>query len=192
MEVILLDDVERVGHEGDIVRVADGYARNYLMPRGLAVVADRPNRKQLDRRRNAIERREVEKAAVATRHAEDLRGRELTIAARGGESGKLHGSVTTQHIAVALKEQHGLDVDRRRIELPETIRSVGDYLVSIQMYKGVTAEIPVKVTIAVPEGEEAMAEEAEAPEEDGTEEDATEEAATEEPEEAEGAEDATS
>ena len=180
MEVILLDDVVRVGHEGDVVRVADGYARNYLMPRGLAVVATRASRRQLDGRRRAIERREVEKTQVAEHHAEDLRVRQLTIAARGGESGKLHGSVTSQHIAIALREQHGLEVDRRRIELPEAIRSVGDYLVSVQVYKGVAAEIPVKVVIAAAEaGQEEAAPE---PEPEAADEEAVEEAAADDAE----------
>ncbi len=172
MEVILLDDVERVGHEGDIVRVADGYARNYLVPRGLAVLADRANRKQLEGRRRAIERREGERAQAALRRSGEFRQRLLTIHARGGEGGKLHGSVTTQHIAEALREQHGIAIDRRHIELPEAIRTVGDYLVSVQLYKGVRAEIPVKVLVAMPDEPKAQppgaqpsaAPEAEAPE----------------------------
>lgn len=167
MEVILLQDVEALGHEGDIVRVADGHARNYLIPRKIAVEATKAARTQLERRRGAIARREEQKAQKAQGLAERLHQNPLTIKARSGEGGKLHGTVTAQQISDALAEQTGISVDRRRIQLVEPIRELGNYLVSAQLYKGVTAQLTITVR---GEGGEQEEEEAEAEAEEGAEE----------------------
>ncbi|MGQ9731115.1 MAG: 50S ribosomal protein L9 [Candidatus Zipacnadales bacterium] len=145
MEVILLKDVEALGHEGDIIRVADGHARNYLIPRKLAVQATKSAKQQLERRRGAIARREEQKAATARKVAEQLHQTPLIVRARSGESGKLHGSITAQHIADALAEQMGVTIDRKRINLVEPIREVGDYLVAAELYKGVVAQLTIRV-----------------------------------------------
>jgi large subunit ribosomal protein L9 len=183
MEVILLQDVEALGHEGDIVRVADGHARNFLIPRKMAVEATKSAKTQLERRRGAIARREEQKAEKARGLAETLHQNPLTIAARSGEGGKLHGTVTAQQISAALAEQTGIRVDRRRIQLVEPIRELGNYLVSAQLYKGVTAQLTITVTA---EGGEQVQEEAEEVAEEGADEaEETAEATTEDEAEAE-------
>jgi len=166
MEVILLHDVESLGHEGDLVRVADGHARNYLIPRKLAVPASRDAKAQLERRRGAIARRESQKAEAARSVADKLHQKPLLVTAKAGESGKLHGSITAQHIAEALAEQTGVSLDRRRINLVEPIREVGDYLVAAEVYKGVNAQLTIRVTApdqAAEEPAEAAPEATEAP-----------------------------
>lgn len=152
MEVILLADVERVGHEGEIVKVADGYARNYLLPRRLAEKCTPAARRALEQRRRAIARRESEKREAARSLSERISGRGVTIVAHVGEGGRLHGQVTTQQIAEAIATQIGAAVDRRDVEIPGPIREVGEYTVSARLYKDVRVEIPVHVV------SEAMAE----------------------------------
>jgi len=158
MEVILMDDVEAVGHEGDLVRVADGYARNFLIPRKLAVLATKAAKADLERRRGGIAAREAQKGEAAGKLAAELHQHPLVVEAKSGEGGKLHGTVTTHQIAEALSAQRGLTLDRRRIQLAEPIRETGEYLISAELYKGVKGQLTVRV---VPEGyveEEAAAE----------------------------------
>lgn len=145
MKVILLEDVQRLGHEGDIVEVAEGYMRNYLEPRGLAVRATKGAIKDLENRRQAIARREEAKRARAAELAAQLRERRIIIHAPTGEGTRLHGSVTAQQIAEAAREQLQFDLDRRDLDIPEPIREIGDYLVSAQIYKGVHAQLSVRV-----------------------------------------------
>lgn len=177
MQVILLHDVDRVGHEGDLLKVADGYARNFLLPQGLAVVASKGTLKDLEQRKHAIERRDTEKRDVALKLAEDLRGKTILLKHVAGEGLKLHGTVTAQHIADAAKEQLGLTLDKRDLDLSEPIREIGDYLISARVYKDVTAQLPVRVvsdkaTAAEIEAMDAepVAEEAEAPAEEAADE----------------------
>jgi large subunit ribosomal protein L9 len=174
MEVILLEDVESLGHEGDIVRVADGHARNFLIPKSLAVPATRAAKGELERRRGAIERREAQKAEAARKVADGLHSQPLTVPAKAGEGGKLHGTVTAQQIAEALAAQTGVTLDRRRISLVEPIREVGDYLVAAEVYKGVNAQLKIRV---VPHDRPAgEADEAEGPDADEAEEPEADEA----------------
>ncbi len=145
MRIIFLQDVERVGHEGDVVEVADGYARNYLIPRGLAVKASRGALRELEQRRGAIEHRDDEKRVNAANLARDLGDNTIIVKATVGEGERLHGQVTAQQIADAAFEQLGLEIDRRDIEIPEPIRHLGNYLISARLYKDVRAELPVSV-----------------------------------------------
>ena len=154
MEVILMEDIEALGHEGDTVRVADGHARNYLIPRKLAVEATRAAKAELERRRGSIARREEQKTEKAQGLADRLHENPLLIEAKGGEGRRLHGTVTSQQIAEALAQQTGITVDRRRIQLLEPIREVGDYLVSAQLYKGVAAQLTITVRTEGGEEEE--------------------------------------
>jgi len=158
MQVILLHDVDRVGHEGDLLKVADGYGRNYLLPQGLAVAASRGTLKDLEQRKQAIARRDGEKRDVAQKVAEELKDKVIVIKHVTGEGTKLHGTVTTQHIADAAKAQLGLSLDKRDLDLSEPIREVGDYLVSARVYKDVAAQLAVRVI-----SDKATAEELEAP-----------------------------
>ena len=145
MRVIFLHDVERVGHEGEVADVADGYARNYLLPRGLAVKASKGALRELEERRSAIERRDQQKRERATSLAQDLAQKTVVVKATVGEGQRLHGQVTALQIAAAVMEQLEIEVDRRDIEIAEPIRLVGDYLISARIYKDVYAELPVSV-----------------------------------------------
>jgi len=145
MDVILLEDIERVGHEGDLLKVSDGYARNYLIPRKLAVKATKGTLKDLEQRQGAISRRDAEKREAAQALADSLRDKLVTVKHVTGEGTKLHGTVTTAQIAEAVNAQLGLRLDKRDLELAEPIREVGDYLVSARLYKDVTAQLPIHV-----------------------------------------------
>lgn len=166
MQVILLHDVDRLGHEGDVLTVADGYARNYLLPQALAVKADRGTLKDLETRQHAIERRNTEKRAAAVASAEDLGGKLVTVKATTGQGTKLHGTVTTAQIAEAASQQLGITLDRRDIDIAEPIRETGDYLVSVRLYKDVAAQLPLHVISS--KSAEELAEEAAAAEAEAT------------------------
>jgi large subunit ribosomal protein L9 len=144
MEVILREDIEKLGHRGEIVKVAPGYARNFLLPKKLAVQANASNKKIVEQERDAYLRRE----AKAKNEAEDL-GRMLanvtiTITQRAGEEGHLFGSVTSKDIADGLERQN-YTIDRRKIQLDEPIKNVGEYKVPIRLHREVTAEVTVNV-----------------------------------------------
>jgi large subunit ribosomal protein L9 len=144
MEVILREDVPHLGGIGDLVKVKAGYARNYLLPRGLAVVADKRNLRQVEhQRRIAAERRE--RALRDSRSlAEKIGALRVVIRARAGEEGKLYGSVTNIDIEKALASE-GVRVERRRIRLEEPIKALGDFHVPVQLDVGVSAEVTVSV-----------------------------------------------
>jgi large subunit ribosomal protein L9 len=147
MEVILREDVAHLGHIGDVVRVKPGFARNYLLPRGLAVVADKRNLGQLehDRRVTADKRERALRASKTL--AEKLAAARVVIKARAGEEGKLFGSVTNIDVERGLAEQ-GLAIERRRIRLDDPIKSVGEHRVTIHLSVGVDAEVTVVVEAA--------------------------------------------
>lgn len=144
MKVILKDDVKKIGTMGQIIDVADGFARNYLVPRGLAVEANVKNIKSLEHERKIIQG----KAKKIKNQAEDLATRisgiTLMIKAKAGEEGKLFGSVTTMDIAERLKEQ-GIEIDKKRIVLDEPIKRVGSYSVSIKVHPEVLTQVNVQV-----------------------------------------------
>ncbi len=187
MKVILLEDIPRVGHEGDIIDVADGYLRNYLEPRGMAVRATDGALRDLENRRQAIARRDEQKRERAEQKAEELRNERVVVRAPTGEGDRLHGSVTTGQIAEAAEQQLDVIIDRRDIDIPEPIREIGDYLITASIYKDVDVELPVRV-IPLDEDdersvEEILAEAAEDYEEEEEEEEEGEEDAAEEAEE---------
>jgi len=153
MEVILLNDITNLGREGDMVKVADGYARNYLIPQKLVVKATAGNLKQLEHRRRAIEDREEQKRTQAVELAEELKDKSLVVRASVGEGGRLHGEVTAQNIAEAVAEQHAVEISRHDVDIPTPIREKGDYLISASLYQDVTVELPVRV-IGLTEDEE--------------------------------------
>jgi large subunit ribosomal protein L9 len=156
MQVILLEDLDRIGHEGDVLTVADGFARNYLIPKKLAVHATKGALKDLELRRKAISQREDDKRTRALRDAEELAAKQVTVKARAGEGDRLHGQVTPQMIAAAALEQHKLQIDRRDIDIAEPIRELGDYLISVKLYKEVAGQLPISV-VRDTEAEEAEA-----------------------------------
>jgi large subunit ribosomal protein L9 len=144
-QAILLQDVESLGEKGTVVEVADGYLRNYLLPRKLAESATRAAIAQAQQRREAAERAIREAVEKAREHAGLLSKTVLTISQQAGDDGRLFGSVTTQDIADAIREARGLRVDRRRIRLEEPIKSIGTYMVSVEVAEDVTASIKTMV-----------------------------------------------
>ena len=145
MQVILLERVQSLGELGDSVKVKPGYARNYLIPKGKAVIATARNLADFEARRAELEREEAEALAVVQARADALEGVEVTLARKTGEEGKLFGSVGPQDIADALTEA-GTPVARHEVRLPhDTLRQVGDYQVGVHLYADVEASISVHV-----------------------------------------------
>lgn len=144
-QVLLREDIDDLGARGDIVRVKAGYARNYLLPRKLAVQATASNVKQIEQERAALLKKEATERSTAEGQAEQMRRLSLNFERKVGEHGLLYGSVTSMDIAEALKER-GYELDRRRINLREAIKEVGDYTVSVRLHREVNVEIPVVVT----------------------------------------------
>jgi len=144
MEVILREHVDNLGRRGEVVKVADGYARNYLLPRKLALLVTEGNKKQIDRERGKFEAKELEEQKVAEAVAARLAGVELQIARKVGETEVLFGSVTSADIAEALAAK-GFDLDRRKFHLSEPIKKLGDYKASVKLHREVAVEITVHV-----------------------------------------------
>ena len=145
MNVILLEKIGNLGDLGDEVAVKPGFARNYLLPQGKAVTADDENRTVFEGRRAELEASANEKLAEANTRAEKLVDKELSIAVKSGEEGRLYGSVGTQNIADALTAE-GISVERSEIRMPEgVIRVLGEYEIAIQLHTDVTAQIKVAV-----------------------------------------------
>lgn len=144
MEVVLKEDIENLGHMGDVVKVKDGYARNYLLPRGLVVLANKKNLKALEHEQRMIAQRRERLTKEAQGISAKLAGVSLEFTAKVGEEGRLFGSVTSMDIEKALKEQ-GHDVERRRIVLHEPIKQVGEYEIPIRLRPEVMPSIKVKV-----------------------------------------------
>ena len=144
MEVILREHVEHLGNRGEIVKVADGYARNYLLPRKLALLVTDGNRRQIERERAKFDAKEAEEQKVAQAIADRLASIEIVIARRVGETDALYGSVTTSDIAEALAAK-GFDIDRRKLQLPEPLKRLGEVDLPIKLHRDVTATVKVKV-----------------------------------------------
>jgi len=147
IEVILKEHVEHLGRRGDVVKVADGYARNFLFPRKLALMVTSENKKQIDRERVKAEAREAEEVKAAQTMAATLEGLEVSIARRVGENDTLYGSVTTGDIADALAGRD-VTVDRRKIQLAEPLKSLGEHTVPVKVHRDVTAQLKVKIVPA--------------------------------------------
>ena len=144
MEVILREHVDNLGRRGDVVKVASGYARNYLLPRKLALLVNEGNKRQIDRERKNAEARELEEKSQAEAFATRLAQAEIAIARRVGENDTLYGSVTTADIAAALAEK-GFEIDKRKITLAEPIKALGDVTVTIKIHRDVPAKVKVSV-----------------------------------------------
>ena len=144
MEVILREDIERLGHRGQIVKVAPGYARNFLLPKRLAVAATNANKKIVEQERQAHLRREAKAKGEAEDLSKLLTGVTVTIAQKAGENDQLFGSVTAKDVAEALEGQK-FTIDRRKVLLDEPIRQLGEHKVSVRLHKDVTAEVNVQV-----------------------------------------------
>ncbi len=162
MKVILLQELKGKGIEGDVVDVANGFANNYLFPNNFAVKATKGNLKQLEQRRHNIAKREEGRIAAATELKEKIDGLKVQVDARVGEEGQLFGSVTTQMIADALTEQHGIEVDKKLIDLKAPIKTAGMHEATISLHRDIKADIALVVgdAEAIAAAEAAAAEEA--------------------------------
>jgi len=144
MDVILREDVEKLGSRGQLVKVASGYARNFLLPKRLAVPATEANKKIIEQERQAHLRRETKLVADAGDLAKMMADLNVTIAQKAGENDQLFGSVTSKDIVEALEKQ-GYTIDRRKIALEEPIKTLGDFKIPVRLHREVTAEINVHV-----------------------------------------------
>jgi large subunit ribosomal protein L9 len=145
MRVILLQDVKKIGQKGQIVNVKDGYGRNFLIPRGLAVEADEGSMRQLQHQQNVIQEKKDRQMSEAQRIKEKLEDIQVIIEAKTGEKGRLFGSINAGDIAEAIEKSARVEVDKRKIELDEPIKNLGEYQVSIRLYTGITAQVRVVV-----------------------------------------------
>jgi large subunit ribosomal protein L9 len=145
MKVILKQDIRALGKRGDIQEVSDGYARNFLLPKGLAMEATTGNLKVLADKKESAARREELEYAETQELAKRLTGCMVTFKVKTGEGGRLFGSITAKDIADQIKKEHQLDLDRRKLAIDDSIKNIGDYPVKIHLYKGISAEIIVKV-----------------------------------------------
>lgn len=144
MEVILREHVDNLGQRGDVVKVASGYARNYLLPRKLALKVTDANKKQIERERASAEAREAEERDAMQAIATKMEAIEIVIARRVGEGDALYGSVTSADIADSLAAQ-GFETDKRKIQLGDPIRAIGETTVPVKLHRDVTAQVKVKV-----------------------------------------------
>src|SRR6266568_6359559 len=147
MKVILRDNIENLGHIGDIVKVAPGYARNYLLPKGLVLEASEKNAKALEHARRQLEYKKNKVLEQARQIAARIEALSLTIAHQAGEEGKLFGSVTNMELAELLKGQ-GLEIDRKKIVLADPIKQIGEYSVIVKIHPEVNATLKVNVAKA--------------------------------------------
>ncbi len=148
MKLILTQEVSGVGAPGDVVEVKDGYGRNYLVPRGLAVAWTKGGEKQVASIRAARASREIKSLEEAQQVRAQLEGRRVRLAVRAGASGRLFGAVTTGDVAEAISAAGGPTVDRRKVELQQPIKSLGDYTVQVRLHPDVQATVPVQVVAA--------------------------------------------
>lgn len=144
MKVILVKDVKNVGKAGEVVNVSDGYGRNYLIPKGLAIEATESNLKMLNEKKKAEERKRQQELEQAKELAQKLSKVGVILKVKAGENGKLFGSVTSKDVEEALKEK-GFEIDKKKIVLPENIKTTGTYYAEIKLYQGVTAKVQVDV-----------------------------------------------
>jgi large subunit ribosomal protein L9 len=145
MEVILKQDVDKLGQENELVKVRPGYARNFLIPRGLAVVVTEGSRKQLAEREKQAGRREEQLLKQLNSVQDKLKNTTLRIGAKSGTSGKIFGSVTTHMITDAIKKQLNIVIDRKKVTLPEDVSNLGTYTAHINLHKEVSVDVPFEV-----------------------------------------------
>ena len=163
--VLLREDMDNLGGRGEIVKVKAGYARNYLLPKGLASLATKGNIKQIEQERSALLKKAAHDKATAEAQAEQMSSIALSFERKAGESGQLFGSVTSMDIAQALQAK-GYEIDRRKINLKDVIKETGEYTVPVKLHREVTLNVPVTVTAeggAATEKQEKSAARAEEP-----------------------------
>ena len=145
MKVILLQDVKSLGKEGEIVNVNDGYARNFIIPKKLGVEANSKNMNDLKLKKSNEEKIAKENKEAAEKLAGELKAGQVALKIKVGEGGKAFGSVSAKEIAAAVKNQMGLDVDKKKIQLKETLKTLGTHMVPVKLHPEVTAELKVEI-----------------------------------------------
>ena len=145
MKVVLMQELKGKGGEGDVIEVAQGFADNYLLPKGIAIKATKGNLKQLEQRMHNIKKREAARLETADDVKNALDGKNLTIIAKIGEDGQLFGSITPTMIAEAIQEQLGVEIDRKKIDLRKPIKTAGDHIATIVVYREIKAEVGISV-----------------------------------------------
>jgi large subunit ribosomal protein L9 len=148
MIVILNKDVKGTGKAGDVVKVNDGFARNMLLPKGLATEATKGNVRHLEKQKEIAAEKNAAQKAAAEATAAKLNESSVTIKAKGGDGGRLFGSVTNKDVADAMKDQLGVKIDKKKIELKNAIKNEGEFTAKIRLFAGVAADLKVIVTIA--------------------------------------------
>jgi len=146
MQVVLLEDVRALGRKGDIVKVNDGYARNLLLPKKLGIEATPANLSQLKQQKAREARLEAQQLEEAKKLSAELQSKKIVITAKCGEGGKLFGAISSKEIAQEVKRVYGLDLDKKKIVLPEPIKTLGLHTVTAKLYREVTAELQVEVS----------------------------------------------
>ena len=144
MKVILLQDIKGVGKKDQIINAADGYAKNFLLPRNLAIEANKGNLSNLQAKQNSIQFNKSKEKEQAQEIAEKLKKIELQIKVKAGENGKIFGGVTAKEISENLRNQYNLEVDKKKILLGETIKNIGTYNIDIKLYEGVVGNVKVR------------------------------------------------
>ncbi|NLZ81095.1 MAG: 50S ribosomal protein L9 [Clostridiales bacterium] len=145
MEVILLQDVKTLGKEGDVVKVNDGYARNFILPKKLGIEATNKNINDLKLKQSNDERIQQELLEEAKEFAKKIEQKPVVVEIKAGEGGKTFGSISTKEIAAAVTDQFGFEIDKKKMNLSEQIKAIGTHIVSVKIHKDVTAKLTVKV-----------------------------------------------
>ena len=145
MKVILTEDVKKLGKKGEVVEVSDGYARNYVLPKKLGVEANGKNMNDLKLKKANEQKIAQEQLEAAKDFAKVLETKEVLVSIKSGEGGKAFGSVSSKEIAEAAKDQHGLEIDKKKIQMPEAIKSLGVYQVNVKLHPKVMGSLKVKV-----------------------------------------------
>ena len=148
MKVILLQDIQGTGKKDQILEISDGYARNYLLPRKMAKEATAEAVNALEKSKGADRHRQEVRRQEAEVKARELKGKVIQLEVKGGENGKLYGSITNDQIASALKAQHGIDVDKRKLEQEEPIKNAGQFFVNLKLVAGINTRMIVNVRVA--------------------------------------------
>ncbi len=145
MEIILLQDVDNLGYKDDIVKVKAGYARNYLIPKKLAIVANASNRKSVEEKKRQQQAKYEKMLAELNAVADTLKAEAIRVGAKAGTSGKIFGSVTTLQIAEAIRQSTGVEVDRKKIKILEEVKTLGKYKATVELHREVIPEIEFEV-----------------------------------------------
>lgn len=148
MKIILLQDEKKLGKKGQTIEVSEGYARNYILPKKIGVEATSKNMNDLKLQKANEDKKAAEQLQAAKDLAEVLATKQVVVKIKAGEGGRTFGSVSSKEIAVACEEQHGIEIDKKKIQLPESLKSFGSYEVNVKLHPQVTAKLTVKVTEA--------------------------------------------